>query len=194
MEGGVAVRGAGRLGEWFPWPFVFVAILLGVLIVLTPVLTAGGQPAAGSIFSQAELIVDALPGNNSTHFYVRGLGTTARYDAIDLAFAYGFNWTGAFPSGPLNWTVWQNTSNVLSTSFATNEDPVAVNVTALYTANGASALYVGVFAIDVGYPGGSTTETLSVVSDTSGISSFATALSNLPVPIVLSNVGSGGAP
>jgi hypothetical protein len=181
-----------RVGRLFPLPFVGVAILLGVLIILTPVLTAGGQPAAGSFLSQAELIVDALPGNNSTHFYVRGLGTTARYAEIQLGFAWGFNWTGAFPSLPLNWTDWQNGSNVLSVGGLTRGDPVAVNVSALYTANGVSALYVGIFAVDVGVPSGSTTDTLTVISATSGIGSFSTPVSNLPIPITLSNVGGGG--
>jgi hypothetical protein len=171
---------------------VGVAILLGVLIVLTPVLTASGQPAAGSIFSQAELIVDTLPGNATTHFYVLGLGTTARYSVIRLGFSYGFNWTGVFPAGNLHWTDWQNASGVLSVSGVTDKDPFAVNVSALYTANGVSALYVGVFAIDVGVPVGSTTDTLTVVSDTAGIDSFSTPVTNLPILITLSNVGTGG--
>lgn len=185
----------GRIGELFPVPLVGVAILLGVVIVITPALTStGGQPAAGSIFSQAELIVDALPGNNSTHFYVRGLGTTARYEEIRLGFAFGFNWTGGYPAGSLNWTDWMNGSDVLSLNQATEQNPVAVNVSALYTANGASALYLGVFALDVGVPAGSTTDTMTVVSDTPGISGFATAVTNLPIPITLANVGSGGGP
>lgn len=183
---------AERVGGLLPWPLVLAAFLLGLLIVLTPVLTATGQPPAGSIYTQAELIVDALPGNNTTHFYVQGLGTTARYAEIHLGFAFGFNWTGAFPLSRLNWTVWENGSGVLSVDATTQTVPVAVNVSALYTANGVSALYVGVFAIDVAVPNGSTTETLTVVSDTTGIGSFLTPVTNLPVPIPLTNVGPGG--
>ena len=177
-------------------PLVCVAILLAVLIVFTPYLSfsSSGQPAAGSIFSQAELIVDALPGNTTTHFYVHALSTTARFADIHLGLAFGFTWTGLFPTGLLNWTVWQNESEVLVVAAATNLTPVAVNVTAFYTANGASALYVGVFAIEVGVPVGSTTDTLTVASDTPGIGSFATPVANLPIPITLANVGSGGGP
>jgi hypothetical protein len=188
------VNRGGGVGRFFPLPFVGVALLLAVLIVLTPILTANGQPAAGSIFSQAELIVDALPGNVSTHFYVRGEGTTARYDEIRMGFAVGFNWTGGFPAGPLNWTVWQNASSVLSIDGVVNQTPVAVNVSALYSAGGVNVLYVGIFAIEVGIPAGSSTDQLSVVSDTSGISSFTYPVASLPVPIPLSNVGSGGGP
>ncbi len=183
---------AGRVGTWFPLPFVGVALLLAVLIVLTPILTANGQPAAGSIYSQAELIVDAVPGNSSIHFYVRGEGTTARYQDIRMGFAFGFNWSGTFPSGRLNWTDWQNATSVLSIAFAVNRTPLAVNVSALYSANGVNALYVGVLAIDVGVPAGTSTETLTVVSGTAGIGSFAYPVANLPIPIPLSDVGSGG--
>ena len=182
---------SGQLQELFPRPLVVVAVLLGILILLTPVLTTEGQPAAGSIFSQAELVIDDLPGNYSAHFYVHGLSTTARYTDIQLAFAYGFNWTGRFPSGPLNWTDWQNGSEVLSVEGFSNSTPVAVNVSALYIANGVSALYMGVLAVDVGYPVGSTVQTLFVVSDTSGITSFTTPVVDLPIPITLANVATG---
>lgn len=183
---------AAASGRLFPLPLVGVALLLAVLIVLTPILTANGQPAAGSIFSQAELIIDALPGNVTTHFYVRGEGITARYDDIRMGFAYDFNWTGGFPPGRLNWTVWQNASSVLSINGAAIQTPVAVNVSALYSANGVNALYVGVFAIDVGIRPGSSTDQLSVISDTSGISSFTYPVASLPVPIPLSEIGPGG--
>ncbi len=183
-----------RVRELAPLPFVGIATLLAVLIVLTPILAANGQPAAGSIFSQAELIVDALPGNTSMHFYVRGEGTTARYVEIRLAFASGFRWTGAFPSGTLNWTHWLNGSDVLSIDQAVLQDPVAVNVSALYSQNGINALYVGTFAIDVGFLPGAATETLTLLSDTPGIASFTYPVSSLPVPILLSDIGPGGPP
>jgi hypothetical protein len=181
-----------RTAGLFPGPLVGVALLLALLIVLTPVLISNGQPAAGSIFSQAELIVDALPGNSTVHFYVRALSTTARYATIDLALATGFNWSGRFPSGTLNWTDWQNATSVVSISASANESPVAVSVSAQYSANGATAFYVGVLAFDVGTPPGSSTDTLTVESDTAGIAGFSTPLSNLPLPITLSYVGSGG--
>ena len=182
---------ASSLSGLFPGPLVGIALLLAILIVLTPILTSNGQPAAGSIFSQAELIVDALPGNATMHFYVHGLSATARYSEIRFSLATGFNWTGGFPPGPLAWTGWQNTSEIVAISAMVNETPVAVNVTALYSANGASAYYVGLLALEITTPAGSPTEVLTVVSATSGISGFSTPVTNLPLPITLADVGSG---
>ena len=179
-----------RFEEFAPLPFVGVALLLVVLIIATPLLT--GQSTAGGPLTQAELIVDALPGNNSTHYYVRGLSTTARYAEINLGFAYGFNWTGSFPSGRLDWTNWTNGSAVLSVDRVAPYDPVAVNVTALYTANGVNSLYAGLLEFDVGVAPGATTESLTVVSATGGIGGFTTPITSLPVPILLAYVGSGG--
>ena len=188
-------RAPGRtspLGGLFPWPLVGIALLLVIGIVVTPTLVAAnGQPPPG-VSTYAQLIVDALPGNNSTHYYVRSLGTTTRYAEIQLGFAFGFPWTGAYPTGRLNWTDWQNVSDVLSIDQVANGTPVAVNVTAYYTANGASALYVGVFAIYVGIPAGSSTDTLFVASDTPGIGGFSYPVSDLPLPITLLSVAAGG--
>jgi hypothetical protein len=175
--------------RFFPRPLVGVALLLGLLIVFTPFLTSYGQPSAGSIFSQAELVVDALAGNATTHFYVRGLGTTARYATISIGFSFGFNWTGGWPSGNLTWTNWTNASNVLSVSTAVDRLPVAVNVTAYYVAAGASALYAGLFALNV--TAGTSGPVLSVVSITPGIGDFSTPVSELPVPITLALVRTG---
>ncbi len=183
-------RSRRRVEDLAPLPFVGVSLLLLVLIIATPVLT--GQSNGGGILTQAELIVDALPGNLSTHYYVRGLSTTARYAEINLGFAYGFNWTGSFPAGALNWTDWQNASSVLAVDQATPADPVAVNVTVLYSVDGVNALYAGLLAFDVGTPAGSSAETLTVVSATSGISGFSTPVTDLPVPILLAYVGTGG--
>jgi hypothetical protein len=180
--------------RWFPWPLVSVTLLLGLLIIVTPVLSSSSQPAAGTIFSQAELVVDGLPSNATTHFYVHGLGTTARYLSIVLGFAFGFNWTGGFPSGALDWSAWQNGSDVLSVSSAVDRMPVAVNVTAVYVADGASATYAGMLAFDVVATGPSATPTLEVVSPTSAIPGFSSPVSALPVTIVLPEVASGGAP
>jgi hypothetical protein len=185
------MRRGRQLSEFFPWPLVGVALLLGILVVLTPILTANGQPAAGSIFSQAELIVDALPGNSTTHFYVRALSVTARYTEIRLALAFNFNWTGGFPGNRLNWTDWQNASNVVAIDAMADRLPVAVNVSALYVANGASAYYVGTFALTIGTPPGSSTDTLTLASNTPGVSGFSTPVSNLPLPITLADVGAG---
>lgn len=183
-------RGRGpRLSELFPLPFVAVALLLLVLVFATPVLT--GQ-SSGGVLSQAELIVDALPGNDSTHVYVRGLSTTARYSEINLGLAFDFQWSGSFPGGLLNWSSWTNVSSVLSVDRIAPGNPVAVNVTALYTVNGVNSLYVGLLALDVGIPSGSTTPTLTVASGSPGIGGFAIPVADLPVVIPLVYAGTGG--
>jgi len=188
------VNRGGRLEGMFPGPLVGAALILALMIVVTPILTASGQPAAGSIYSQAELIVDGQPGNATTHFYVRGLGTTARYEEMNLSFAFGFNWTGSFPLGRLNWTDWLNASEILSIDASVTGNPVAVNVSALYSANGVSARYVGLFAMEVGVPAGSSVDTLTVVSHTPGIAGFTWPVASLPAFISLLNIGSGGPP
>jgi hypothetical protein len=180
------------LGKYFPGPLVGVALLLALLIVFTPFLTSYGQPSAGSIFSQAELVIDALPGETNVHYYVHGLGVTARYDSIAIGLAYGFSWTGGWPSGNLTWTNWTNGSNVLVVAGNTSRLPVAVNITADYVNAGVSALYAGEFALNLSSTSG--TDTLFVVSNTAGIGGFSTPVADLPVPIPLSLVRTGSAP
>jgi hypothetical protein len=180
------------LGRYFPGPLVGVALLLALLIIFTPFLTSYGQPSAGSIFSQAELVVDALPGGTTVHFYVHGLGTTARYVSIAIGLAYNFTWTGGWPSGNLTWSNWTNGSNVLVVSGATSQLPVAVNITADYVNAGVSALYAGQFALNLSAASG--TDTLYVVSNTAGIGSFSTPVADLPVPVTLALVSTGSVP
>jgi hypothetical protein len=179
-------------GRYFPRPMVGVVLLLALLILFTPFLTSYGQPSAGSIFSQAELIVDALSGNTTVHFYVRGLGTTTRYASITLAFAFGFNWTGGWPSGNLSWGNWTNGSNVLAVTGAVDRMPVAVNVTAYYVAAGVGALYAGQLALNV--TGGPANPVLYVVSNTPGIVGFSTPVADLPIPVTLALVTTGSVP
>jgi hypothetical protein len=182
------------LTRWLPWPFVGVALLLATLIFLTPVLIASSQPpAAGSLFTQAELIVDGISTNSTLHFYVRGEGISARYTNISIGFAFNVNWSDPFGSAPLRWTDWSNASNVLSIGTESDRQPVAVNASALYVAGGASALYVGVLAFNVTWPPAVTTPQLNMVSNTSGISPFTSySFLRLPIAIPLANIGSGG--
>jgi hypothetical protein len=188
------VSDPGFVARWFPWPLVTVALLLALLIVFTPLLTSSGQPAAGSIFSQAELIVDGLPGNSTTHFYVRGIGATTRYESVHLGLAYGFPWTGSFPAGRLHWTSWSNGSNVLSVAAASNALPVAVNVSALYVSGGLGVRYFGVLAFNLSSPAPGGPVSLDVVSGTGAIPGFSWLVANLPVTITLAAVNSGGGP
>ena len=188
-----------RIGDYAPLPLAATATLLIVLILFTPVLVSTGQPAPG-IFTQAELIVDRISGNGTTHLYVHGLGTTSRYSEIWVGIASGFDWfgSGGVPWATLNWSAWTNESEVLSLSILTAENPVAVNVTAYYTSPGGTAWYVGVLAFYVGPGPGPSGEALYSSTQTSGLGlpSAPTPVDNssLPLTILLPLTASGRAP
>jgi hypothetical protein len=183
-----------RLRRYAPLPLVAVTVLLLVLILITPVLISTGQPAPG-ILTQADLIVDRVSGNGTMHFYVTGVGTTTRYTSIWVGVAIGFNWTatGPVPWSKLNWTNWQNESDVITVVVATTANPVALNVTAYYVSPGGSAVYAGIVAFYVSISPGS--EVLNSASATSGVTVLGSQPvdnSTLPYPIPLAKVASGG--
>ncbi len=183
-----------QLRALFPWPLVGVSLLLATMIILTPVIF--GPIVPGSIETSAELLVDHPASGDATNFYVRAYGDTVRYSSISIAYATNFSWTGAFPSGPLNWTDWQNGTDLLSLQLlGVAVNPVAINVSAVYTLGGASATYVGLIAFDLGYVG-STISLLCAVSPlTSGVSAPSSVdLSTLPLVIYLQNFGAGPSP
>lgn len=177
--------------RFVPARFASIALLLVVVILLTPVLLSSG-PAAVGLLTQAELIVDRVPGANLTHFYLRGVGTTVRYTQMSIEVATGFNWTGSFPTGRLAWSNGTNGSELLTLSWATDANPVALNISAWYQASGTSALYLGVVAFDFRSASGALGETLYSATSTSGLAvSGPTPISSLPVTVPLVDVGSG---
>ncbi len=187
-------RRFARLARYAPLPFVAVTVLLIVLILITPVLVSSGQPAPG-ILTQAELVVDRLPGNATMHFYVHGLGTTVRYAEIWIGVALGFNWSvvGRTPWTSLRWNIWQNDTFVLTSSYASVDNPIALNVTAYYSSSGGSAWYGGVLAFEV--TSGASGQVLNAVSETASVavpSSVPVDNSSLPFPITLATVSAGG--
>jgi len=185
-----------RMSRYAPLPLVAVTVLLVVLILITPVLISTGQPAPG-ILTQAELIVDRLPNNGTMHFYVHGFGATVRYATIWIGLSEGLNWTatGHVPWKTINWTLWQNESDVLVASVSSDQNPVAINITAFYASSGGNAWYAGVLAFYVG--GSSSGEVLNSASETSGVvvpGAIAVGNSTLPLPITLATVSRGGPP
>lgn len=187
-----------RARRYAPMPLVAVAVLLVVLILITPALLSSGQPAPG-ILTQAELVVDRLPNNATMHFYVHGLGTTVRYQEIWVGLSSDFGWDGRGSVNwtGLNWTTWQNDSNVIETSLSTRENPVAVNVTAYYVSPGGNAWYVGVIAFFVTLT--SSTPQLYLASGGShsvAIPSSPVTVDNssLPLPITLTLAAHGAPP
>ncbi|MCI4357902.1 MAG: hypothetical protein L3J95_02010 [Thermoplasmata archaeon] len=177
-----------RLRELLPLPFVAVVVLLLVLIALTPNFLSLGRPTAGSLETEAELIIDRSPDQNFTHFYVEGIGTV-RYAAITLSFAHPP--PGGPPSSPTfsfsNRSVW-NQSIVAEETTAWN--PVAVNVSALYIdPSGASAFFVGVFEFNL-----TSTTVLSESYFPSPASSTTTPIGTLPLTFLLESVPVGSFP
>ncbi len=185
-----------RFQRYLPAPLVATVLLLVLLILLTPVLVPNGPPAAGTIFTQAVLTVDRPPSSNLTTFYLRALSTTVRYAEIDVWIATGFQWTDGFPGPPLNWTQVADQSDLVALQFNTSANPIALNVTMLYSTSGSQAYYVGMFAFFVGTPIGSSTSSLLSVTTTSGTSLAggvnSEPLSSLPSEILLAD--NGGSP
>ena len=177
-----------RLRELFPLPFVAVVALLLVLIVLTPNLLSLGHPAAGSLETEAELLVDRVPNENVTHLYVQGLGTV-RYASITLAFARPS--AGSPPSAPAfrfgNQSVWNDSVLV---GMTTSWNPVAVNVSATYIdANGAVAYFVGVFEFNA-----TSSDLVSESYFPSPPTSSTTPIGALPIAFLLDSVPPGSFP
>jgi hypothetical protein len=188
-------RPPGRLGT-YAWPLVGITVLLVALIVFTPVLVSSSphQPGPG-ILTQAELVVDKIPGNATLHFYVWALGEEIRYYEIRVGIAVSFNWTGntSLNWSAVNWTEWHNSTDVLSEFVSTRGNPVALNISAYYVSPSGSAWYVGVIAfyVHVSSPG---SESLYSASDTSGVavtSPLAVSNDTLPAVILLHNAGGG---
>jgi hypothetical protein len=183
------------LARYFPAPFVATTLLLVILILLTPVLVPNGQPAGGTIFTQAELTVDRTSVSNVTNFYLHSPEFSVRYAEISVRSAIGFNWTGGFPSGPLNWSSVVDQPDLVAFQFNSTANPIVLNITVLYSFTGGQVYYEGMFAFFVGFPVGSSTLTLFSVTTTSG-TSLSPGVSSTPVSdlpgfglIVLADVG-----
>ena len=203
MSGGTSPRAfrsaQSRLGVYAPWPLVGVSVLLVALIVFTPVLVANSHQPGPGLLTQAELVVDKTTTNSTLHFYVWALGEEIRYDAIRIGVATAFNWTGSTPLNwsRMNWTSWQNGSDVLSVIFGTPENPVALNISAHYVSPSGSTWYVGILAFYVKAATPSSGESLYSASGTSGItvtSPLAVSNDTLPAVVLLHNAGAGGVP
>ena len=173
----------------FPTPLVGAATILLVLILLTPVLINSGVPAAGTIFTQAELIVDHPGGSSATHFYLHAIGNV-RYAELSIGFARNYDWDHPPPIQALVWGNWTNGTDLVEISAATLHTTVAVNVSAYYaTAHEGNAWYVAILGFEV------VDNTMFLRSYTTGVDvprSVSLSGAQLPLPILLSDIGSGG--
>lgn len=181
------------IGDYVPWPFVGVTVLLVVFILVTPVLlsTSGGP----GLLTEAELVVDHEVGQSVMHFYVRAVGETVRYTLVRVGVATGFGWTGrsGVPWTTLDWSNWTNTSDVLVAVAVSTANPVALNITVYYTSAGGNAEYGGTIAF---YVAGMTTssQTMYFATPTSGLTvptPLAVSNATFPLPIRLATVGGG---
>ncbi len=190
----VSTGAPGALGPatghgWFPWPFVGISVILGVLVVVTPALIDTGPPAPGSLFTQADLVVDRISGGSTTNFYLHAASDTVRYLAISIGIATDFTFNGTYPTGALSWT-WTNGTNLLELSVEEAGSSIAVNVSATYVSGG-TAVYQGLIAF--GLTNSSSGPTFAIAVDTSltpGVGAPSTwPIAALPLSIALEDCG-----
>jgi hypothetical protein len=188
----ISSGGSRRIRGLFPVPLVGTAAILSVLILLTPVLFASGQPAPGFL-TQAVLVIDRVPGGPNTTFYVHGTGATIRYASIRIGLATDFVWNGSYPSSRLVWSVWQNGTDVLEVSLGDPRGTVAVNVTAIYTEGGQTANYYGLLAVNLTGSGSSEAMMFAISPTTPGVyAPSSIGVSGLPLSLPLQDFGGGG--
>lgn len=177
----------GGLWSYFPIPLVAPAVLLVVLILFTPILFQSGALAPGTLEVQADLIVNPVNSGLATDFVVRAVGNTVVYSAIAVRMASNFSWRGICPSTGLNWSSWQNGSEVLTAVFQATSNPVVVLVNATYTEGGKVAIY----AAEVAFNSASGTLSYSACYGTTP-GSGSVSLANTPLVLVLQDWGSRG--
>ena len=172
-----------RWGELFPLPLVGIVVLLVILIFLTPNLVPTSAPSAGSLQTQAELVVDHVDSEpNVTHLYVKSIGSV-RFTNITLSIATWSKWPS--PSiARLHWS-WNLSMNYsLFATGVVGADPFAVNVTATYVDSaGVSVEYFGAYAFH--YAGGNLV-TVALLPDEG--STPDTPISALPLYLLLSHL------
>ncbi len=178
-----SARGARR---YFPTPLVGIAAILLVLILLTPVLIGSQVPAAGTIFTQAEVIVDYPTINTTTYLYLHAIGNI-RYTSLSIGIAENYNWNAPPPIGSLVWGNWTNGTDLVAIGTSYSGNPIAINVSAYYsTTKVGSAWYVAIIAFEV------SGTALVFRSYTAGVDvprSIQLTGSQQPVAILLSDVG-----
>lgn len=163
------------------WPLVGVAVLLVILILLTPNLFPAG---GGSLQTRAELIVDRPAVTGNTSFYVESVGTSTRYQdvAVGLYALPMWPYTGNI-SRVRAWN-WTNATETLVLVDQNATIPVAVNVTVKYTdPSGMTTVYVGRYGFDLN----ATTLTWNAVNLLPGASTppAATPVADLPIFLLL---------
>ena len=181
LSGHSTSGGGGVSSRGIQWPFVGVAVLLVVLIILTPNLFSS---TSGGLQTRAQLIVDRASPSGNTSFYVDSIGTSTRYQSIAVGLAPLPVWPyKASLSAVHNWT-WTNGTDLLVLVVSDPTNPVAVNVSVKYTdPSGGTTEYVGVY----GFFLNSTTLLLHAVTllPGTGAPPASTPLADLPIFLLL---------
>jgi hypothetical protein len=170
-------------------PFVAIVVLLLVLIGLTPNLLSTGAPSAGSLPTEAELVIDRAPSDNFTHLYVHGIGEV-RYTSIAISLDTDLTWPPTGPMSNLSFAAPTTWKNSLVATLSTAHDPFAVNITAVFVDSaGTTVDFVGVIAFDVS---SGTVSQISYVPSSNSITT--TPVDQLPLSILLETVAPGSTP
>jgi hypothetical protein len=180
---------SGGLRGLFPIPLVAPAVLLVVLILLTPILFESGPPAAGSLEVQARLIVNPVDSGRYTDFVVRAVGDTVVYREIGTRTSSSFSWGGICPTTGLNWSAWQNGTNVLTAALNVSGSPIAIEVNATYSEGGQVAIFAAEIAFAIASGTLSYSACYGVIPGSRSVS-----LGDTPLVVVLQNWGAGGPP
>lgn len=165
-----------------------VALLLVILLLLTPVLENTSMPIGGSLVTSAQLEVDTGT-NGSLLFYVLSNGHV-RFTTISVGVNLSLPSQDLGSASGIHWTQWYNWSNRITTMFTlANVTQFAVNVTASYYQAGTTSpeyLSWGVYGFQLSGPGGSGTLTAYPLSaGLPATSSQTWSLSALPQTMVL---------
>ena len=128
------------------WPFASVALLLVLLILLTPALEGGLAPAE-TVLSQGALYVSVDPNGTFT-FLLESLGhlTLSRLSLGVNASAHDVPGNATTPRG---WDRWENTSLAVGEMLSVNDTSVfLLNATTVYDSSSEQAMSRGVFAFE----------------------------------------------
>ncbi len=178
------------------WAFGSVALLLVLLILLTPSLENAGLPGGSSVLTAGELRVDRV--NSTVELYALSLGQ------VRFAFiTFALNDSPAAPPAtltlPSHWDRWSNfTDRIAASFFVTNQTYFVVNVTMGYevappsaTAPAQYLISWGVFALVLSPTGAPTTMTVYPLAPLTGpdtlpvTSPITWSLSTLPQTLAL---------
>lgn len=175
----------------FPALLVGAAVLLALLIVLTPVLITGGG-AGGTFITQAEVVVDHPPNSPITSFVVRGVGAV-RY--TEIRFGLNDSYDGV-PVGNITWNAWSNQSSVVALVMESNGSSLAVNVSVEYQSSGSSTSYYYYGVLSAYYDASAGTIQLHALSGgmTVPSSPIPVGSAELPLIVPLDYLGTGVPP